>query len=293
MPPLARSELILNPDGSIYHLNLLPGDIAPLIITVGDMERVPQVSKYFDAIELKKGKREFLTHTGTLGGKRMSVISTGIGTDNMDIVMGELDALHNVDFPTRRAKAKKIQLSIIRIGTSGALQASIGVDSFVLGDTAVGLDGLMHFYRSGTIRNRPLEQALVHHLDLREKPIFPYAVDCDPILAEVFASEQMLIGTSVTSPGFYGPQGRELRLVPAIFNLEKLASFDFEGQKLTNMEMETAGLYGLARLLGHRAVSLNAILANRPRGEFSKKAAQTVDALIQYGLERLVADQRV
>jgi len=291
--PLSRSELILNPDGSIYHLKLLPGDIAPLVITVGDMERVAQVSRYFDTIEMKKGNREFLTHTGSLSGKRISVISTGIGTDNIDIILGELDALHNIDFTTRRTRAEKIQLSIVRIGTSGALQPWIDVDSFVLGETAVGLDGLMHFYHSQGFRDDPLEKAIVAQLELHGKQIHPYAVACDAGLAEAFRSDGILSGTGVTSPGFYGPQGRELRLAPRLMDLEKLASFDFNGQKLTHMEMETAGIYGLAKLLGHRAVSLNAILANRPKGEFSRQAARTVDALIQYALECLMADQKV
>lgn len=290
---LGPSELILNPDGSIYHLNLLPGDIAPLVITVGDLDRVGEVSKYFDHIELKKGKREFLTHTGTLGGKRISVVSTGIGTDNIDIVLNELDALVNVDFHTRRTKTEKIQLSMVRIGTSGSLQPTIPIDSFLLAEQAVGMDGLLHFYPSDTHRNKALERALVAHLGLEDQPLRPYAVACDPGLAQGFDPSRIPRGISLTSPGFYGPQGREIRLSPKLFDPRKLASFNFGGLVLTNLEMETAGLYGLAKLLGHRAISLNAILANRANGEFSADTAATIDALISYALECLVLDQGV
>lgn len=293
MRTLGSSELVLNPDGGIYHLDLRPGDLAPLIITVGDPDRVHEVSKYFDSIELKKGKREFLTHTGTLEGKRISVVSTGIGTDNMDIVLNELDALFNIDLPSRRVKEEKIQLSIIRIGTSGALQGDIPVDSFVLGVAAIGLDGLLHFYDSQPVRNAALEEALTAQLGSGSLPLSPYGVDCDPELAKDFDGPGIHRGISLTSPGFYGPQGRRLRLGHPGFDLEALRAFTFEGLRLTNLEMETAGLYGLAALLGHRAISLNAILANRARGEFSTRGQGTVDKLITYALERLVADQRV
>src|SRR5690606_19688630 len=237
--------------------------------------------------------REFLTHTGTLAGKRISVVSTGIGTDNIDIVLGELDALHNIDFRSRKVRSKKIQLSIIRIGTSGALQADLGVDAFVLADAAVGLDGLLHFYRSQHVRDPALERAVVQHLGLPSWPVPPYAVACDKELAARFEGEPMSRGICVTSPGFYGPQGRALRLAPGLVEVEKLASFDFEGRKLTHMEMETAGLYGLARLLGHRAVSLSAILANRSLGAFSQSTALTVDNLIKFALEGLILDRGV
>lgn len=293
MSSLDSSELILNPDGSVYHLNLLPGDLAPWIITVGDLDRVPEVSKHFDSITLKKGKREFLTHTGTLGKKRISVISTGIGTDNIDIVLNELDALVNFDFESRRPKDKKIRLSIVRIGTSGSIQAHVPVDSLVLGNSALGLDGLLHFYRSEAYRNTALERAIGEYLELLGQPFSPYAVDCDGDLAKVFQSEHMYQGITVTSPGFYGPQGRMLRLAPSRIDLTKLTSFSFNGMQLCNLEMETAGIYGLARLLGHRAVSLNAILANRVKGEFSKNPAKTVETLIEYALDRISSDQGV
>src|SRR5690606_12157851 len=274
-------------------LNLLPGDLAPLIVTVGDPDRVPEVSKHFDSIELKKGKREFLTHTGSLGSNRISVISTGIGTDNIDIVLNELDALANFDFGSRRPKNEKIRLSIVRIGTSGSIQAHVPVDSFVLGNSALGLDGLLHFYSSAAYRNTELEVAFGKYMELSGPSFTPYAVDCDGELAEVFQSERMYRGITVTSPGFYGPQGRGLRLAPTRIDLDKLASFSFKGMQLCNLEMETAGIYGLSKLLGHRAVSLNAILANRVKGEFSKNPTKTVQALIEYALKRLSLDQGV
>ena len=293
MSALGSSELILNPDGSIYHLNLLPGDLAPLIVTVGDPDRVPEVSKHFDSIELKKGKREFLTHTGSLGSNRISVLSTGIGTDNIDIVLNELDALANFDFESRRPKDEKIQLSIVRVGTSGSIQAHVPVDSFVLGNSALGLDGLLHFYGSAAYRNTALERAFGEYMEPLGTPVSPYAVDCDEELAKAFRSQRMYRGITVTSPGFYGPQGRGLRLAPSRIDLARLTSFSFNGMQLCNLEMETAGIYGLAKLLGHRAVSLNAILANRVKGEFSKAPAKTVEALIEYALERLSLYQGV
>lgn len=285
-----NSELILNPDGSIYHLNLKPEDVAHTIITVGDPGRVGQVSQYFDSIQLKKGKREFITHTGHFNGKRITVISTGIGTDNVDIVFNELDALVNIDFNNKEEKKEKIQLSIIRVGTSGSIQPDIPVDSFLLSKTSVGFDGLLHFYASGHVRNAELEKKLGGLLDWKALNIAPYAVDCDENLASVFDSNRIRYGITVTNSGFYGPQGRMLRLSPKItdFN-EVLKSFSFKNMLLTNHEMETSGMYGLAKMHGHRAVSLNAILANRATGEFSKQGYKTVDNLIKYTLEKLTS----
>ncbi|MEZ4810873.1 MAG: nucleoside phosphorylase [Allomuricauda sp.] len=287
---LGNSELILNPDGSIYHLSLLPKDIAPTIITVGDPARVHAVSKYFDSIEFKKEKREFLTHTGHCKGKRITVISTGIGTDNIDIVLNELDALANIDFATRKVKSQKIQLSFIRIGTSGSIQKEVPVDSFLLSASAIGLDNVLHFYESGHVRNKKLEQRLHEYLDWKKYDIAPYAVDCDQNLSEIFTSNRIRFGITVTNSGFYGPQGRSLRLPLKIpdFNT-RLASFSYENLKLTNHEMETAAIYGLAKMHGHRAVSLNAILANRATGEFSRQGHKTVDELIKFTLEKLTS----
>ncbi|WP_343486253.1 nucleoside phosphorylase [Allomuricauda sp. d1] len=287
--PLSESELILNPDGSIYHLNLHPEDIAQTIITVGDPERVKSVSKHFDSLEVAKGKREFLTHTGILGGKRITVVSTGIGTDNVDIVLNELDALVNIDFSSREVRKDKIQLDFIRIGTSGAIQPDIEVDSFLLSEHAIGLDGLLHFYQSESVQNGEMGAAFSVHLGLEGEKIRPYAVDSDKELASLLNSNRIRFGITLTNAGFYGPQSRKMRLTPKFddFN-QHLASFQYDGKKITNLEMETAGIYGLAKLLGHRAVSLNAILANRASGGFSKKPQQTIDSLITYTLEKIV-----
>lgn len=285
---LGDSELILNPDGSIYHLNLLPGDIASTIITVGDPDRVHSVTKYFDSIEIRKGKREFLAHTGTYNGKKITVISTGIGTDNVDIVFNELDALFNIDFTTRKIKEDKTQIDFIRIGTSGAIQADIPVDSFVLSQSAIGLEGLLHFYDTGHVRNGKLETQLNSYLGWDAHNIVAYAVDVDEVLKDKILSNRIRLGITATNSGFYGPQGRSLRLSPKILDFNsKLTAFTYENQKITNLEMETSGIYGLAKLHGHRAVSLNAILANRVTGEFSSNANKTVDSLIQYTLEKL------
>lgn len=291
---LGNSELILNPDGSIYHLNLLPEDIATTIITVGDPDRVSSVSKYFDSIEVKKQKREFHTHTGHLKGKRITVLSTGIGTDNIDIVFNELDALANIDLETRKVKSNKIQLSFIRIGTSGSIQPSIPVDSVVMSTSAIGLDGLLHFYQPGQYVNDDLEKKFDEFLGWSSHKIHPYAVDFDKNLGEVFTSNRIRFGITCTNSGFYGPQGRNLRLSPKIVDFnERLAAFTYQNQQITNLEMETSGIYGLAKMHGHRAVSLNAILANRATGEFSKAGRKTVDNLIKYTLERLVSSDLI
>lgn len=291
---LGSSELILNPDGSIYHLNLLPEDIATIIITVGDPERVREVSKYFDSIEIKKGKREFVTHTGHYSSKRITVISTGIGTNNIDIVFNELDALANIDFTTRKIKEQKRQLSFIRVGTSGSIQPDIPVDTFLMSTVGIGFDNLLHFYDYEHIKNKELEEALTSYLDWGKHNIYPYAVDFNQELADIFTSNRIRFGATVTNSGFYGPQGRMLR-IPAVikdFN-SKLAAFSFGNTRLTNLEMETSGIYGIAKLHGHRAVSLNAILANRTTGEFSKQGSRTIDELIEYTLKCIADSQLV
>ena len=287
---LGPSELILNADQSIYHLNLLPEDISDTIITVGDPDRVSDISKYFDSIELRKGKREFLTHTGTLNGQRLSVISTGIGTDNIDIVLNELDALANIDFNTRTIKKNRIRFKIVRIGTSGAVQAEISIDSFVLSEYAIGFDGLLHFYKNENIQYTEFSNSFMEHTNWSKSKSVPYVVKCDQKLADRMTSNRIRLGVTATNPGFYGPQGRRLRLPLQDDSLsEKLASFEHKGMKITNLEMETAGIYGLSTLLGHQAVSMNCILANRVTGEFSKHPEKAVDALIQYTLEKLTA----
>ena len=285
---LGPSELILNADGSIYHLNLLPNDIANTIITVGDPDRVYHVSQHFDAIELKKGKREFITHTGTLKGKRISVISTGIGTDNIDIVLNELDALVNIDFTTRTIKEQKNSLNIIRIGTSGAIQAEIPIDSFLVSEYAIGFDSLLQFYDSKHIQHQEMQQAFVAHTSWNKNKSTPYVVKCDVTLLDQLKTDKMIAGFTATNVGFYGPQGRKLRLKTEDENLNsKLSSFNHDNLKITNLEMETSGIYGLSKLLGHKAISLNAILANRATGEFSEKPAKTTDRLIKQTLDKL------
>ncbi len=294
MSSLGDSELILNPDGSIYHLHLLPEDVAPIIITVGDPKRVREVSKYFDSIEVEKSKREFVTHTGYYSGKRITVISTGIGTDNIDIVFTELDALANIDFKTRHVKPNKARLNFIRVGTSGAIQPDIPIDSFVLSSSGVGLDNLLHFYNYGQFKNSQLELALRKHLQWEEHNLYPYVVDCEPILKNIFSDNRIRYGLTATNSGFYGPQGRSLRLTPIVNDFhDKLASFQHNNERITNLEMETAAIYGLAKLLGHHAVSLNAILANRATGEFSKAGYKTIDALIQFTLDKIATHQLV
>lgn len=291
---LGSSELILNPDGSIYHLNLLPGDISTTIITVGDQNRVHEVSKYFDTIEVNKSKREFVTHTGYYSGKRITVISTGIGTDNIDIVFNELDALVNIDFASRQIKSQKTRLNFIRVGTSGSLQPDVPVDTFLISSAGIGFDNLMHFYDCGHIKNKELEQALTEYLGWDKHNIHPYVVDFDMELGNIFISNRIRLGVTGTNSGFYGPQGRLLRLKLAIpdFN-ERLANFSFGDSRITNLEMETAAMYGIAKMHGHRAVSLNAILANRATGEFSKQGHKTIDELIQYTLKQIAKSQLV
>lgn len=286
---LKASEFIQNADGSVYHLNLLPEQLAQTIITVGDQDRVTAVTKYFDDVEVVVQKREFHTQTGTYKGKRISVVSTGIGTDNIDIVFNELDALVNIDFDTRKIKAEPTVLDIIRIGTSGAIQPEIPVDSFLVSEMGIGMDAMLHFYDSRHIQELEISNALAEHLQMPHRSVVPYIVSCDEELAQKF-SEGFHRGMTVTNCGFYGPQGRVLRLPlqdPELNN--KLDNFSYSGKKITNMEMETSGMYGLAKLLGHRSVSLNAIIANRATGEFSRDPKATVDKLIRSALDRIVS----
>ena len=287
--PLKESELIINPDGSIYHLNLKPSEVANTIITVGDPDRVASVSQYFDTIEVKKQKREFCTHTGTYKGKRITVISTGIGTDNIDIVFNELDALVNIDFKTREIKTDITALDIIRIGTSGAIQTNIPINSFLISELAVGFDSLLHFYDSESIQHQEISQAIIEQTNWFEKKSEPYVVKGSKELIEQFSSSKTVSGFTATNVGFYGPQGRILRLKTQDDMLnDKLSAFEFNELKITNLEMETAGIYGLSKLLGHNALSLNAILANRSTGEFSDNPSEIVDQLIRYTLDKLV-----
>lgn len=293
---IKESELIINPDGSIYHLNLKPQDIADTIITVGDQNRVDRVAQFFDEVIFETQKREFKTKTGFYNGKKLTVISTGIGTDNIDIVINELDALANIDFKTRTIKEEKRQFQFVRIGTSGSLQKNVPVDNFVASTGGVGFDGLLHYYAQGSeVINRKMTQALIEHLQDSPKKAEPYVVDASQHLLDKFkASDEKLLhfGLTGTNVGFYGPQGRVLRLPLSKTNfVDSLASFNYKNQQITNLEMETSAIYGLAKMLGHQALSVNAIIANRAMGTFSKNPRDLVNNLIQFVLQTLTEEK--
>ena len=286
---IKASELILNPDGSVYHLNLKPEHLASTIITVGDPDRVDSVTQHFDTIEFQIRKREFHTQTGTYKGKRITVISTGIGTDNIDIVFNELDALVNIDLEKREIKDQLTSLEIIRIGTSGSIQKNIPIDVFLISDYAVGFDSLLHFYNSESIQYHNISDALVKHTNWSPLKSKPYVVKCNEDLFKKLSSDKTVRGFTATNVGFYGPQGRILRLPIQDNDLNnKLASFNHNTMQITNMEMETAGIYGLSSLLGHKALSMNAIIANRATGEFTQDSKGVVNELITYTLNKLV-----
>ena len=286
---IAASELILNPDGSVYHLNLKPGQIANDIIFVGDQNRVEKITKHFDSIEFSTQKREFKTQTGTYKGKRITVMSTGIGPDNIDIVMNELDALVNVDLATRTVKSELTSLNIVRIGTSGSLQADIPCDSFVMSQYGLGLDNMLRSYLIEEISEIDMEDAFITHTNWDMKKGRPYVIAGSASLEKKLESNKIFKGFTGTAGGFYGPQGRVVRLEiqdPELNN--KMDSFNFKGIKMTNLEMETGAIYGLGKLLGHQCLSLNAIIANRASGTFSEDPYKAVDELITYTLNKLV-----
>lgn len=289
MKQIPESELILNKDHSVYHLNLHPEDIAETIINVGDPDRVLKVSSFFDTIELKKQKREFVTHTGIYKGKRITVLSTGIGTDNIDIVYNELDALVNIDLKTRTIKEKLTSLNLIRIGTSGALQEDIPVDSFVCSTHGLGLDGLLNFYKLTNEGNElQMIEAFRRHYPSQGTLPLAYLTSGSNMLIERL-SKDMIKGITASCSGFYGPQGRILRLELGRDDMiQQLNTFRFEGNRITNFEMETGAMYGLARLLGHHCCSTNVIVANRMAQKFSNKAEESITKLIQTVLDRIV-----
>lgn len=285
---IKESELILNPDGSVYHLNLKPENIADTIIFVGDQDRVEKITKHFDTIEFKTQKREFKTQTGTYKGKRLTVLSTGIGPDNIDIVMNELDALINIDLETRQPKENLKSLNIVRVGTSGSLQSDVPVDSFVLSTHGLDLNGMLHFYQIDDIRKPKIEQAFIEHTNWSAEKATPIFIDNSKALETLLESDKVYKGVTATAGGFYGPQGRVLRLPLQNPGLNtKMDNFNFDGVRVTNFEMETSVIYGLAKLLGHHACSLNAIIANRPNGNFSKDPKFVVEKLITYTLDKL------
>lgn len=286
MAKIPETDLVLNPDGSVYHLNLLPKHISDTIIAVGDPGRVYSVSQHFDEVEFEMNKREFITHVGKYKGKRITVISTGIGPDNVEIVFTELDALVNIDLKTREAKSRKKKLKIVRIGTSGSLQEDIPVGAHLVSDYSVGLDNLMSFY------DLPMDDAeagIAH--DLHRKtglPFMPYVVRGSESLRDQIAGEDMIKGNTVTCPGFYAPQGRVLRLSIRFPNLLEDLNYFHKGDFwLTNFEMETSAYYAFGKLMGHEVLSANAIIANRMKTKFSKDPHKIVDSLIKKVLDRI------
>lgn len=287
---LKESELILNDNGSIYHLNLKPEDISNDIIFVGDPDRVEKVTQYFDSIDFSTQKREFKTITGVYKNKRISVISTGIGSDNIDIVLNELDALVNINFQTRTIKENHTTLNIIRIGTSGSLQKDIPVNSFLLSTHALDINGMLRSYPTEHISHSDIENAFVAHTNWDPKKCFPLVIKNSITLESKLVSNKVFKGMTATAGGFYGPQGRILRLAVKDPDLNsKIDSFDYHGIKVTNLEMETSAIYGLSKLLGHRACSMNAIIANRALGMFSENPDKVIQDLILYTLEKMVS----
>ncbi len=293
MKRIAESELIINSRGAIYHINCRPEEIAGTIITVGDPDRVKEVSKHFDRIEHKNQHREFIVHTGYLGNKRLSCVSTGIGPDNIDIVLNELDALANIDFETRTIKQDLTSLNILRFGTSGSLQKEIPVDSFVASTHGLGLDNLMNFYRmENNEEEKQLLQAFNTHSQLSSGKVSPYIQMASGYLLKYF-TENYHQGITVTCPGFYGPQGRVLRLGLAYPQLiDQLTTFQFGNHRITNFEMETSAIFGLGKVLGHQCISLNAIVANRISKEFSRDGNTAVEQLITQSLN-IIADSNL
>ena len=283
---IPETELILTPENKIYHLNLSKDEIANDIILVGDPDRVSVISNKFESIEHKIQNREFVTHTGILNGKRISVIATGIGPDNIDIIVNELDALVNIDFKTRTINKKKKTLNLIRLGTSGALQKDIEVDSFLVSSFGLGLDNIAHFYESEEIIEQDMSSKYKQHANWPENLSNPYIVKASDNLLSLFPDVKK--GITATAPGFYGPQGRTLRLNPYITNLhEKMESFNYKENRITNFEMETSALYYLGKSLGHNTLTICAIIANRLTKEYSKDYKKTVEKMIDLVLKRI------
>lgn len=285
---LSDTDLILNSDGSAYHLHIRNEHIADHVIVVGDQSRVEQISKHFDKLEVKIQNREFLTHTGRVGKNRITVLSTGIGTDNIDIAVNELDAAINIDPKTRQVRAVQRKLNIIRIGTSGALQADIPVGSFVISEFGLGFDGLIHYYNyEFNELERVLVDKIVQHLKLTKELSTPYVCKGSELLINKLG-EGMISGITATASGFYGPQGRKLRLQLKDPGIEdRLGNFSYQNYRITNFEMETSALYGLGSMLGHDCCTCCAVIANRIRQEFSKDYHKDIDKLIQTVLERI------
>jgi len=288
MAPIAESELILNPDGSVYHLHLKPENIADTIIVVGDPGRVKEISKHFDKIDFTVENRELNTHTGSIGNKRLTVVSTGMGTDNLDIVINELDAAVNVDLETREIKKSHTKLNIIRLGTAGALQADIHPGDFVASSYGMGMDGLLYFYEKGkSVMDAAMAEAFVNHVSWNANLPGIYAVPCSQLLMDK-VGKGLVHGVTLTAPGFYGPQGRELRLKLAFPELNQLIeSFEYQGSRIANFEMETSALYGLGKMLGHETLTVCTIVANRVNHSYADDYHSDIERLIKLVLERL------
>lgn len=288
MKKIENSELIINNDGSIFHLHLKPEQVAKDIILVGDPGRVALISEHFDKIEHKVQNREFITHTGTYKGKRISAVATGIGTDNVDIVLNELDALVNIDLNKRIIKEKHTNLNLIRLGTSGGLQEDLDVDTFLMSEMAIGFDGLLNFYKDrDKIGNDTIEDAFVKHMAWNPRIATPYFVNASESLMHRI-DQDFRRGYTISAPGFYGPQGRELRLRIQDSKInDKIRSFRFEGKRITNYEMESSALFGLSALLGHNAATVCVIIANRYAKQYSKDYKPFVKNLINIVLDNL------
>lgn len=286
---IKESELIINPDGSIFHLHLKPGQIADTVILVGDQGRVDMIAGFFDEIEHSVQNREFKTVTGWYKDRQLSVVSTGIGTDNIDIVVNELDALVNIDLKTRKMKKDITCLNLIRIGTSGSLQENVPVNSYVISKKSIGFDGLLNFYEGrNIIADLEFEQTLLYHTQWDELLPKPYVVDCSDQLCEILSGKETISGVNISAPGFYGPQGRVLRIPLADPNLnEKIESFDYLGQKITNYEMESSAIYGLSKLLGHEAITICLIIANRVTKDASEDYHAKMKHMVKYVLDKL------
>ena len=288
MLKIGESELFINNRGAVYHLNLIPEEIADTIITVGDPNRVKNVSQYFDQIVHTSSHREFITHTGRIGNKKITVLSTGIGTDNIDIVLNELDALANIDLVERKERKERKSLNIIRLGTSGTIQEYIPVDSFVVSTHAIGMDNLMHFYPFvNTDEEREISRAFSAHTHLQGNLSTPYVFGASAFMLAKFAGNAHA-GITVSCPGFFGPQGRVLRAGLSMPNfIDELTTFSLGNHRVLNLEMETSGIYGMSKILGHQSISISLVIANRIRNVFSSSIEVMMDTLIKQTLENI------
>lgn len=284
------SELIINADGSAFHLHLKPGEVADTVLLVGDPGRVDMIASYFESIEVRAKNREFVSVTGRYKGKRISVVGTGIGTDNIDIVLTELDSLVNIDYKTRTLKPERKALTFVRIGTSGSLQKDLPVDSWLLSEAAIGFDGLLNFYAGrNDVTDNDFETTFKETLNWNKQLTSPYVVNASTELIEKLKNHASInIGTTISAPGFYGPQGRVVRLGLADPDInEKISAFRYNGRRITNYEMECSAIYGLSKLMGHKAATVCAIIANRKAGEYSKDYKPVVRALVEHVLENI------